>query len=1648
MGYKAVALNTGLIKVREIQSYNKNEYVNINSNLSVSGNLNVFGNTIIQSKLTSTNFDNGALQVKGGVSMKGNMNLQGNLNIGGIYNSITKQTEESMLVVKHPYIVPSGTDSGSKYDVRVGINTTQPLCVLDINSTDAVKIPIGTRNERPVNPKTGMIRYNTELSLFEGYGEAWGSLGGSSDIDADTDINVDTYYEDTPSGDNDDDIIRFTNRGIQNMIIDHTGKVGLGNVYHENIREQEIMDGYIQHTFSSTFANSKRPTTAEYDLALTNATTGYYNVGSVVRRNGWAQADLTDFLVLAATYSNNFIISNDIHYHEKTGDNGSHKNYGNFDNYLKKLPQSTLEVHGNVAISSNLNVGGYIMMPINKHIYLSEDKNDYIISKDDNVGNNHLEIKCTEGDINLTAGSNIVIPSNVKLLFGNKDQSIRENGNNNLIINTSGNFTKTIGNNYIVNSSGDNSIVSTSNNIELTSTNSDSESSLKLLSNIGGINLQANNTKDINITSGQVLVETQHNISDAIKLQTNSGNAETINIINVEGENNPGIRLLSLKGGMEIIANKSTSITGSNILLESKINQEKAILIQTNNETVGTTDETILIENQKGNSLNAIQIQSSLGGINLNSKKDIYLNSEEKIQFNSNNSGFQFIGTSSNNITFEITVTSGTFLIGDIIEGATSKATVIVTNATNQNSLIVENLLGTFVSSGENITASPSGATGTFTNINYSNNQNLIDITNQGKTTFKNITDSSRTDNELNTYIGTGGWSLRNDIDFISYITGYSSSDNYVPTAQTGTTPLTEGTHEVSVSGGNNNAKFTVTVDSSGNLTNMVIKNNAGVYESGANFKIKDTITFTLNNWDNNTTLILQRIHVNILAEEKLKPDPSVKIAGGALVSKDLWVEQNVNVLQNLNVFGNNIQIQAEQLVIDDPLIIIGLNQNTTLTSDDSYAGIMNRYKFNNSFKYDGLVRTPITLSNDSDYSEWNEQIDGTNWGGEWHLLKNIANNNDNQSPNIVSNNLDSETEHSDLHISNLKLLGTNESNAFNRGTLVLTQGGIGVNKQVNIGGDARADWTGSAGTANNAALVVKGGISLAKNIFMNKQTGTADDDTRKIQWSDTQYINVFTDNGIDTMNINADSGKVSLIASTGGDSTSLGSIQFRHNNNDSFSFDDSGRIKVDGNLVLDVNGDIIFDVPSSSKHFSYRVNEHKFFSIYDDGSYNAVLKNTYATHNKHTIIKSSKDVELIRFTDTLVKLDNNINFQIGSDTYSYIKSTSNNLLFNVNNDLVFNVRVGNVDTEIVRLNKTDSSLQIVDNKKLTFSDANQYILGTSNSLTLEAGTGNIIHKINDIEYFKTNKSTGNIIINSDKKLCFDTSDNFIYAKNSELYLQSSTINFDSHIRIPSQSKLYIGSDNQYITNDGSNVNFEFKKTNVLIKAGDDTTTKQLKLESDGDLTLTGGQSSNGIVKVLNNTAADLTSGALRVDGGITIAENVVSTGFKTYGPLELRNKIYYVPEILYYKPGTDQALKDISGNTVLSIISVEQEMTDHYYVQLLDGVYNGQIKKIVLHPRYEANRSVNGNHINIDIDHFCDPDGGAQTNATLILNRGGQTLNLIWIGLDAYTTSGNTAAPTENPHTGYSGNLLTDNEIKNNVTSYWMLLDNNFDYL
>jgi hypothetical protein len=75
-------------------------------------------------------------------------------------------------------------------------DTNTSLAGLDIlaaTGTSHWKIPVGTTAQRPGTPATGMIRYNSSLSSFEGYASAaWASLGGVKSVDALTYIIAET----------------------------------------------------------------------------------------------------------------------------------------------------------------------------------------------------------------------------------------------------------------------------------------------------------------------------------------------------------------------------------------------------------------------------------------------------------------------------------------------------------------------------------------------------------------------------------------------------------------------------------------------------------------------------------------------------------------------------------------------------------------------------------------------------------------------------------------------------------------------------------------------------------------------------------------------------------------------------------------------------------------------------------------------------------------------------------------------------------------------------------------------------------------------------------------------------------------------------------------------------------------------------------------------------------------------------------------------------------------------------------------------------------------------------------------------------------------------------------------------------------------
>lgn len=51
---------------------------------------------------------------------------------------------------------------------------------VNLNSTGYLDLPAGTTAQRPGTPSAGMIRYNSTLGQFEGYGTAWGAIGGGA----------------------------------------------------------------------------------------------------------------------------------------------------------------------------------------------------------------------------------------------------------------------------------------------------------------------------------------------------------------------------------------------------------------------------------------------------------------------------------------------------------------------------------------------------------------------------------------------------------------------------------------------------------------------------------------------------------------------------------------------------------------------------------------------------------------------------------------------------------------------------------------------------------------------------------------------------------------------------------------------------------------------------------------------------------------------------------------------------------------------------------------------------------------------------------------------------------------------------------------------------------------------------------------------------------------------------------------------------------------------------------------------------------------------------------------------------------------------------------------------------------------------------
>ncbi len=155
--------------------------------------------------------------------------------------------------------------------------------------------------------------------------------------------------------------------------------------------------------------------------------------------------------------------------------------------------------------------------------------------------------------------------------------------------------------------------VGSTETIDVTNTQGTSESAIKLKSSVGGVNIDAAAGKDVDVSGGQVKLSSKDNANGAIKLTTNVGILETIEITNTQGTSASAIQLNASRGGVDIDADKDVDIAGDHVKLSSKNNSVDAISLITN---IGT-NETIIVKNTQGTSESAIKLESTAGGITL-----------------------------------------------------------------------------------------------------------------------------------------------------------------------------------------------------------------------------------------------------------------------------------------------------------------------------------------------------------------------------------------------------------------------------------------------------------------------------------------------------------------------------------------------------------------------------------------------------------------------------------------------------------------------------------------------------------------------------------------------------------------------------------------------------------------------------------------------------------------------------------------------------------------------------------------------------------------------------------------------------------------------------------------------------------------------
>ena len=141
--------------------------------------------------------------------------------------------------------------------------TPNALGLTVINSATALTIPVGNTSSRPGTPTTGMIRYNSTDSRYEGYSSGvWQGLGGVIDVDQNTYIIAET----SPGANNND--LEFYTDGVKRVNLDENGMVFTDTTIPLQVGKIKILDDTISSISGGVIYIDPNPAGSEGSVVI------------------------------------------------------------------------------------------------------------------------------------------------------------------------------------------------------------------------------------------------------------------------------------------------------------------------------------------------------------------------------------------------------------------------------------------------------------------------------------------------------------------------------------------------------------------------------------------------------------------------------------------------------------------------------------------------------------------------------------------------------------------------------------------------------------------------------------------------------------------------------------------------------------------------------------------------------------------------------------------------------------------------------------------------------------------------------------------------------------------------------------------------------------------------------------------------------------------------------------------------------------------------------------------------------------------------------------------------------------------------------------------------------------------------------------